>query len=1441
MQHSNTEVEEGEACFFKHDENDYIDLDSLSYIDERIEHVLGHFQKDFEGGVSAEHLGAKFGGYGSFLPTYERSPSFRSHPKTPQKHYCSQKSTNLHTEVALHNSKAPSNVPPSRRLETDSRSTRAFHIKALSIDDSVKKDTGISSGGLMEKCTLKDDCANKSVNSTYQRTLKLRLKVKSDFLAKKKAAIYSGLGLDISPSSSLENSPEQSEGMLPVSQEIPEESPNDIFKVMTSFAIPGGVLISPLPDSLLHLIGKKVVGGNRPMSSCIGHQEHCSMATDESDSFVGDGHFLKKRKVRMAGQSEEQLELKRMSGNHSESDITLLMKKGLRNRTPDHMDFFPSDMKHTPLSSSFRDTGETAEVTGKTFELSKEVNKARVKYKTVSIKAVKGDSLESISGQDFDKIEKQNTGTTFMQKVLEHKLEISHNDNSTDLKNNNKYNAFMISEKAEHNAVKFEVDQHTLKRETDLKGKSKTDGKNKSKDDQSPVKCLSVAKKDIVVASNNAMVTDTKSPGFAITGKSNMHKTKSLKGNKVRDFDRDLLKGKKPEGKVNGIDLDDSPPGYKAVESSNLDNIEVQSVNAFKIKDKKFGNKIINQLIAGSCVKDASGTFPMTENEPAPEMVPAAAPEPEFIEEHWVGCDSCEKWRLIPMGLKPEHLPEKWSCSMLDWLPGMNRCNVSQDETTKAVHALYPMPMYEGQNKMQGHTTIPATGVSYDALQVGLNHKKSSSGVMPDQGKKKHGIKENAIKNDDMRQLLNTAKNNAQESGKNRNLTASYQQHADSNPMKKSSSKHLNRLNRDQMTGGDRDHIKLKGKVEATQYRSRIPKKSKAEDVCYADKEMNPGVDFKKVSLNSGNDLLMKSSRNYNEYYLSEDVQDKLVVPVKKGDQSQFSPNDVSFNVSNNSKKDGSIKKRNLKDWLECEKHNHTSSMQYDMQRGQEGLASGYRKEKKHSLLNTEAKSVPEGDDKLNIEGGVKHVFLSDSRDQMAVGTEWKSIDTAHQPRKKRKNVAPHQGLDCFDPLGKDLSTGQHSLAATSSSSNISENGFSKNSVRHFSSQTGKQTEPNQNNFASLVLNLNASHDTNMNSLSQKKQVQDLEEEKKANPVHSGSRDVKSKVPSSSESETRRATSVASRTATGSQKGDMPNRHPVPASGLAYVTKLVRTSADVSCKVGVNHSSGNFASDRQVTESSPITTNSSQTAFSILEEARKLKDTADQYKNSGFEFESNETYLKAALKFLHGASIVETCHSESNKHGEMSQMQIYATTAKLFESCANEYKKQQELAAAAVAYKCMEVVYMRMVYCKHSIVNRDLHELRSVLQVVSQGESPSSSVSDIDNLNNLVDVEKATLCTTTHIANNQVISAQSLPNIVRLLDFTKDINFAMEASRKCQSAFMAANVTMEETQNRDCIHIIRKVVDFSFQDVEELVNLVSNATKSLSCAGLGGA
>lgn len=53
--------------------------------------------------------------------------------------------------------------------------------------------------------------------------------------------------------------------------------------------------------------------------------------------------------------------------------------------------------------------------------------------------------------------------------------------------------------------------------------------------------------------------------------------------------------------------------------------------------------------------------------------------------------------------------------------------------------------------------------------------------------------------------------------------------------------------------------------------------------------------------------------------------------------------------------------------------------------------------------------------------------------------------------------------------------------------------------------------------------------------------------------------------------------------------------------------------------------------------------------------------------------------------------------------------------------CAHEYEKCKDMAAAALAYKCTEVAYMRVIYSSHSNVGRDRHELQTDLQIVPLG------------------------------------------------------------------------------------------------------------------------
>ncbi|CAK8542850.1 unnamed protein product [Lathyrus sativus] len=89
------------------------------------------------------------------------------------------------------------------------------------------------------------------------------------------------------------------------------------------------------------------------------------------------------------------------------------------------------------------------------------------------------------------------------------------------------------------------------------------------------------------------------------------------------------------------------------------------------------------------------------------------------------------------------------------------------------------------------------------------------------------------------------------------------------------------------------------------------------------------------------------------------------------------------------------------------------------------------------------------------------------------------------------------------------------------------------------------------------------------------------------------------------------------------------------------------------------------------------------------------------------------------------------------------------------------------MASATLAYKCTEVTYMRVIHFSHTSASRDQYELQTALQMTPLGESPSSSASDVDNVNNSTTADKFALSKSVnspHVAGNHVIAARSRPN-----------------------------------------------------------------------------
>ncbi|KAG0495708.1 hypothetical protein HPP92_000399 [Vanilla planifolia] len=252
--------------------------------------------------------------------------------------------------------------------------------------------------------------------------------------------------------------------------------------------------------------------------------------------------------------------------------------------------------------------------------------------------------------------------------------------------------------------------------------------------------------------------------------------------------------------------------------------------------------------------------------------------------------------------------------------------------------------------------------------------------------------------------------------------------------------------------------------------------------------------------------------------------------------------------------------------------------------------------------------------------------------------------------------------------------------------------------------------------------------------------------------------------------------------------------------------------------------------------SSPMKRDGHPSVNSLIKEARELKHKATRLKSIGLDDESSSILFESALKFLYAASLMEPTEAESLRQVDLlpsSQMlQMYCETAKFFEFCAHDYERLKKMAAAALAYKCAEVAYFKVAYYKNGSASKDRVELQGALDAAVPGESPSSSASDVDNLNNQGGFDKAAsakAASSPQIAGGHAIAAKNRPYVMRLLTFTNHVNCAIEATRKSRNAIAASNVDL----GKDGMCSVRKVLDFNFHNVEGLLRLVRQSLNSI--------
>lgn len=1273
-----TEVEEGEACSNRdRDRDSSIDPDvAFSYIGEKLQKYLGHHQKDFEGGVSAENLGAKFGGYGSFLPTYQRTPSW-SQAKSPavvHDYNLARSPTKLNPEL-----QDQGQSPFASCRESPSARSCDASGKAVPVGLPLKS-KGYVQSNHVEEPTTKSEAIKKPVNPSKQRTLKVRIKLGSeDLSSQKNAELYSGLGLVVSPSSSLENSPAVNVEIGGNRLHAPHESPTSILEIMTSY--PGELLLSPLPEDLIcveceneHVDNKMAM----EMLALLENGFHCS----KSNQKVVELKMLKSS----VKDNSSTMELTAARNNGDKDNGASLQKKGI---DIDMTEELPA--KDVPTS------------------LTLPLNAQKVRVKAETLSAEEDGKFEKLGGR-----------------------------------------AFLLARGSESNSRNIESDIAS----------------------ESIDRSIGILRDTEIENEGNESVLGEMASLGGVKDSHNLEK-RSL------SEDCDILKGDY-DGKNSELPIrTETHPRLDSPLNSPL------------------GLK------------------------PSIEAPPGAVP---VVEEFWVSCDKCQKWRLLPPGTDPKSLPRKWICRMLTWLSEMNRCSIPENETTNASRILYNsaaaatsskiVPVDVNQNTAVQTGVISGTKVNSADLDGPTHSSNSETKVLAGSEKASNSSNENCTPN----------------------------------------------------ACGNKWASAVLGYNDAEEEKISLPKtfgkdvKTKKRNKQETDLEGSRA--FKRIK--SGE--LHSDGENWNS--------DNEKISSRKA-TSSFSNNNASGSDRHKYTKNRDFNGAAKKSTVSCsivEKHVSGAQNDYLLHLGKHGkefVRKRKGKDPNNSLIHSEPISSlgqhhPDSVDLVDdfSKREAKKVRLSDCGGKDPSGS--KTSVTTYRKSKETKDQHTAQCLgnsQVADCTISDMGSVRSLVAVKDTAGYDMEKANNKVSGSHEKVNGGRRESDEKSGIRTKSEKFVSLKDSSRTlseddrGQGQKKLGGDRQEahgqdKKQHNHRNEHGNDKLPKKINQAEVYPSGMSNSRPPLARG-QSETLANPQPVAVSQKENGAKAVaiddsdtlksqnrKKRAENQSSQPKRHPIPNSHKIRDVEAPSPLRRDSSShAANNALKEARDLKHLADRMKNSG-STEGNGLYFQAALKFLHGASLLESGSIEYTQHNElMHTMQLYSSTAKLCEFCAREYEKSKEMAAAALAYKCMEVAYLRVIYSSHTRASRDWTELHGALQVAPSGESPSSSASDVDNLNQQVTADKAPLAKAVgspQVSGTHVITSKSRPGCLRILNYVQDVNFAMEASRKSRVALAAATSRLEERSHSDAtISSLNKAIDFSFHDVGSLLRVIRVAMEAI--------
>lgn len=422
---------------------------------------------------------------------------------------------------------------------------------------------------------------------------------------------------------------------------------------MTSYS--GELLLSPLSEDLIHLTEKKKFRGGKSETKPIDKTSQKSGLLGNGSLSSRSNHKVTEQKKLISFEKDDDLFTESSyQKNDGVVDNNVFPSKKEREADIDPFGYeeLVSNALKLPLLSNSQHT---------VADPSKDVSSATISMKDGMNREtfspfIEKEHLESAPSQDTSRAEKlggKSKEGNFVSTVVgkPHTLDQAETNASKGMK------ALTVAEPTD--PLKQSVTQRGSITEEGVESsleKSSTAGKRKQKEAQNKgSEGAHVAKGELMVDSSLA----TKSGKSSHTNNSLVSKNDALDLEKVhKDF-------------------------FGVVESEDDDNESVsgEMTSSGRLKDpqlvgKRNSNKdhnISREIHTGrnsektleKHAKPASRSVPPHENGPSSEVPTGTVP---VVQEDWVLCDKCKKWRLLPLGTNPKSLPDKWLCRMLNWL-----------------------------------------------------------------------------------------------------------------------------------------------------------------------------------------------------------------------------------------------------------------------------------------------------------------------------------------------------------------------------------------------------------------------------------------------------------------------------------------------------------------------------------------------------------------------------------------------------------------------------------------------------------------------------------------------------------------------------------------------------------------------------------------------------